>query len=122
GTSRPALKVSVEQLLASTDTKCLSGAMLEIRTSADMSVSETVPRRLSVTRICFLADEKPESRPPDPTSFTFMLPPEKAFPYHIPNRLQSRESERHRSDSPPEEGKEERGGGQPPIGIQLPGG
>src|SRR5437773_4196150 len=111
----PALNERSTRPFASSEFKCFSVAILEIRSSADMSVSETVPRRLSVTRICFLADEKPESRPPESTSFTFMLPQAKAFRYHIPNRLQSRESERHRSDSPPEEGKEERGGGQPPI-------
>src|SRR5437870_5816873 len=116
----PALNERSTRPFASSEFKCFSVAILEIRSSADMSVSETVPRRLSVTRICFLADEQPEYRPPEPTSFTFMSPQAKAFPYHIPNRLQSRESERHRSDSPPEEGKEERGGGSRPLAFSCP--
>src|SRR5438552_18977002 len=97
----PALNERSTSPFASSEFKCFSVAILEIRSSADMSVSETVPRRLSVTRICFLADEKPESRPPESTSFTFMLPQSMTFRYNIPNRLQSRESERHRSDSSP---------------------
>src|SRR5947208_13938879 len=70
----PALNERSTRPFASSEVKCFSVAILEIRSSADMSVSETVPRRLSVTRICFLADEKPYSTPPEPTSFTFMLP------------------------------------------------
>src|SRR3989449_9384662 len=48
--------------------KCLSVAILEIRSSSEISESETAPRRLRVRRICFLADEKPASRPPWSTS------------------------------------------------------
>src|SRR5439155_13046841 len=78
--------------------------------------------RLSVTRICFLADEKPESRPPESTSFTFMLPQPMAFRYHIPNRLQSRESEGHRSDSPRKKERKKGAAGSRRSCIQLPGG
>src|SRR5439155_21626482 len=118
----PALNERSTSPFASSEFKCFRVAILEIRSSADMSVSETVPRRLSVTRICFLADEKPESRPPESTSFTFMLPQPMAFRYHIPNRLQSRESERHRSDSPRKKERKKGAAGSRRSCIQLPGG
>src|SRR5213594_2625364 len=55
---------------ASRTFRCFSVAILEIRSSADMSESETAPRRFRVRRICFFAEEKPASRPPASTSLT----------------------------------------------------
>src|SRR6266571_6130747 len=64
----PALNERSTRPFASSTFKCFSVAILEIRSSADMSDSETAPRRLRDRRICFLADEKPASRPPWSTS------------------------------------------------------
>src|SRR2546426_9333084 len=67
---------------------CFSVAILEMRSSADMSESEIAPRRLRVRRICFLTDEKPASRPPASTSLTVAMNCQIAISYHIPIRLQ----------------------------------
>src|SRR3989442_5251843 len=78
---------------ASSTFRCFSVAILEIRSSSEMSESETAPRSLRVRRICFLADEKPASRPPASTSLTGTMDYRKALRYHIPIRLQNREFE-----------------------------
>src|SRR5713226_9132265 len=92
--------------------RCFSAAILEIRSSCDMSESETAPRRFRVRRICFLADEKPASRPPASTSLTCAMEPERAVRYHIPIRIQNGKPKWEiRAHPAPMPRKFERGGG-----------
>src|SRR6266480_1828584 len=52
----------------SSTARCFSVAILEMPMDAARSVRETAPCRFKVSRICFLEDEKPASRPPSSTS------------------------------------------------------
>src|SRR3989442_13477629 len=64
----PALNERSTRPFASSPLRCFSVAIFEIRSSPAMSVSETVPRRFNVSRICLFAEEKPASSPPGSTS------------------------------------------------------
>src|SRR5205809_5806781 len=52
----------------SSTARCFNVAILEMPMDAARSVRETAPCRFKVSRICFLEDEKPASRPPSSTS------------------------------------------------------
>src|SRR3989475_9701794 len=70
--------------------RCLSVAIFEISSPVARSPRDTLPCRLSVRRICFLADEKPASRPPTSTGSGFVTRRMKAERYNIHFDLQSR--------------------------------
>src|SRR5207247_3732895 len=65
---RGAAHVRSSRPVPSSSARCCSVATLELPRDPARSVRETAPCRFRVSKICFLEDEKPASRPPASTS------------------------------------------------------